>query len=626
MSQQLDDLRRLHEERGLAFETLAGWLERGGPMAAEVRRAYELLDQEVSALRARYPGQLEPAAATMSGFVSMTKGALVGRPGMADAALELYRECLVDLGGDVSPEALLEASGMTVDDALDALRDLSQDMSGRPLDPVAYAEEYSARERALQDRHGKLTYFSRPQVYSIEGQTMAVAPWAMFDGWPLVMPATGYVSLTYMPAAGGSRGAVQTVLRYQDDVLHVLRQRGLEVKEGRDPVFHYVVREVPDEAKEDLWRAVLALREARPPGEARPPADGSPPAAKEADRVAELLGRLEGRLRDEEPSVVRLQLLRERTRAHELASHPATAKQLVTVLARLLRGKPRKLRPVEEGVDPHVFLAFLQESAEDLDLPRREEDRRLEVRFLPLELILAVEAPFEGRTQCALLALRVQGTCTCGREVKARARLAGKRVKCPDCRAGLRLSELPAWDAPQRPMPALGKAVAALSGSLHRARPDGARWDERRCACGRPPLRGQLLCVTCGFDYRGERTLRLSDPVPDPSDPRRARSSRDGAGHCVVLAPPRTADRRLAVDVLDMILELPRAQITRRLKQPMTVLRGCERAHAEEVVRALRRLGFGARVGQPPGVLVDESACRKASRALTALGLGSVEP
>jgi hypothetical protein len=79
--------------------------------------------------------------------------------------------------------------------------------------------------------------------------------------------------------------------------------------------------------------------------------------------------------------------------------------------------------------------------------------------------------------------------CSCGKRLKAKAELAGKKVKCPGCSAVLVI-----------PAP---KAPAAVSSSATPA--GGTELPEKECPICWATVPGKaVLCVCCGFDFRSK--------------------------------------------------------------------------------------------------------------------------
>jgi ribosomal protein S27E len=93
--------------------------------------------------------------------------------------------------------------------------------------------------------------------------------------------------------------------------------------------------------------------------------------------------------------------------------------------------------------------------------------------------------------------LRVQ--CQCGKKLQAKASLAGKTVRCPACGESLTLPSLPATNTPAAPP----------------ADPDK---ECPRCFAMAPAA--QILCLSCGFDFRTGKTVKVSGKTAaKPADP-----------------------------------------------------------------------------------------------------------
>jgi hypothetical protein len=93
----------------------------------------------------------------------------------------------------------------------------------------------------------------------------------------------------------------------------------------------------------------------------------------------------------------------------------------------------------------------------------------------------AAAPPANGQSQEPVVVV-----CSCGKRLKVKPELAGKKVKCPGCSGVL---VVPA------PKPAVAEATAAT--------PSSARAVEKECPTCLASVPGNaVLCVCCGFDFR----------------------------------------------------------------------------------------------------------------------------
>ena len=125
----------------------------------------------------------------------------------------------------------------------------------------------------------------------------------------------------------------------------------------------------------------------------------------------------------------------------------------------------------------------------------------------------------------------------CGKRLRARAELSGKKVKCPECG---RVLLVPAGDASSQPPsdPAPGEAPPQAPGETP---------DERCPECGAPIRSGAVLCIQCGYD---KRTYQKAE-VHISTAPQAPGASRTGSAH---FAETKKAFRGAGVVVAALVL------------------------------------------------------------------------
>jgi hypothetical protein len=105
-------------------------------------------------------------------------------------------------------------------------------------------------------------------------------------------------------------------------------------------------------------------------------------------------------------------------------------------------------------------------------------------------------------------------TCTCGKQLRVKDEAAGKKGRCPTCKAVFTVPE--AAPAPRR---SAGKPARKPSIAVGAFTCEG---------CGAPMASGTILCVRCGFDTRSgkahktavgtsARTAKTRTPLPKRS-------------------------------------------------------------------------------------------------------------
>jgi len=92
--------------------------------------------------------------------------------------------------------------------------------------------------------------------------------------------------------------------------------------------------------------------------------------------------------------------------------------------------------------------------------------------------------------------------CPCGKNLKAKPELAGRKVKCPGCGQPVSL--------PAAPVTSAGAAPGAV------APPAATEKDCPRCLATVPAA--MVLCVSCGFDFRTGKTVKMAAKTEEKKD------------------------------------------------------------------------------------------------------------
>lgn len=153
-------------------------------------------------------------------------------------------------------------------------------MQGTNDAKIRSAEQWSAAEETLRERHGVETLYVRKQAYRRGAEVLVVGGWAFLDGNPAVIPADLEVLvLTF----SGADGELQTLSRDPATVRELLAPY-LQEHEGAGS---YFTARIPEEEKDALFTKLRALPDFHPSqGRSLPPASLNPPPAASPKEIA----------------------------------------------------------------------------------------------------------------------------------------------------------------------------------------------------------------------------------------------------------------------------------------------------------------------------------------------------